>query len=105
MIDFKQRKVQLCGYSIMSYSGSINWAHLKNWKLEGSNDENNWITIDKRENNFDLNDKFKIAHFPITGETQPFRYIQIKVTGPTCGNTSHLCLCRCEFFGKLIETP
>ena len=65
MIDFKQRKVQLCGYSIMSYDDPINYAHLKNWKLEGSNDENNWITIDKRENNFDLNDKFKIAHFQI----------------------------------------
>ena len=43
LIDFKDKKINLKGYSIKSYTYNPNSHNFKSWKVFGSNDQNNWF--------------------------------------------------------------
>ena len=101
--DFKARKVQLTGYTLRTNSAGLNGSHLKNWILDGSNDNIKWVVMDERVNNSDLNGSNLSKYFAIEGNFQPFRYIRIRLSGLTHLKDNLLCLSGCEFFGNLIE--
>lgn len=50
MFDFKYRKVRPNYYSIRSCDGS----HLKNWVIEGSNNQDYWEILDTRNDETSL---------------------------------------------------
>lgn len=63
--DFGPSKIiDLYSYFIRSNCSDPScFAHPKTWRIEGSNDDSNWFTIDRRENNENLNGKFKYCNF------------------------------------------
>jgi len=101
-INFKQMKVKVTGYTLKT-ANYDNYSHLKNWVIEGSLDKENWIEIDRQENNNVLNGANFQHYFSIPRITSPFQYIRIKSIGKTQNNLHYLSFTNIELFGELIE--
>lgn len=57
-------KIDLNSYFIQSNCNNANTdRHPKSWKIKGSNDRENWIDLDLRENDSNLNGPYKKCHF------------------------------------------
>ena len=109
--DFKDRLIQLTNYSIKSSSqgGDRNWAHLRNWVVEVSNDGQNWTEVDRHTNDSTLNGRNITAAFKVKKETDEFyRYVRLRNSGYSWyrypNNNNYAFWLNCvEFFGKLQE--
>ena len=107
--DFKDLMIRLEGYSLKTENMGPNCWHLRNWVIEGSNDKKTWSEIDKEEKNNDLNGKSYHHYFPISNNSQEFRYIRIRSIGRSHygdkynTNDHHLLLCNIEFYGEIIS--
>lgn len=103
--DFKNKKIQLSDYSIMSSSSRYD-GFLKNWIIEVSNDGENFIEIDRRSDNSQLNGFKKFATFTVQKKSKEFyRFVRLRTTGESWHN-SYSCKIKnfiqaIEFFGKL----
>ena len=93
----------MTSYSIKSYAGYQNWHNLKNWKIEVSNDGNEWTTIDEHKNDSTLNGDRVIGTFKIQQETQFYRFIRLHQTGQNWANNNYMVFYCIEFYGKLKE--
>ena len=105
--DFKDLKVKINGYSLKTYADGQNWIHLKNWALQGSQDRNQWIEIDRKINNSDLNGSRNKMYYSISGAVDSFRYIRLKSTGlnhcPNSPYNNRLGLTNIEFYGEIMK--
>ena len=75
---------------------------MMNWIIEGSNDRNNWIEIDRKENNHDLTGANFQQYFPISKTVCEFQYIRIKSIGKHSGGSETLIFSYFELFGEII---
>jgi hypothetical protein len=97
--DFKTYRVIPTHYSVVPESGASN---LRNWVLEGWNDNQSWVTLDTRNNDDALRLKPSSATFKLgSDEIGEFRMIRIRQTGKTHGNDDYLCVAAFEIFGEL----
>ena len=106
-INFKKYKVKINGYSLKACSGNPNTCyHLRNWVIEGSTDRTNWVEIDKRINNTDLNGRDHQQYYSVTSKPiDEFQFIRIKSIGKNNGGppTDHLHFTNIEFYGQIIN--
>ena len=103
-IDFKQMKVKLNGYSLKTSDCLPNaGSHLKNWVIEGSNDRNLWVEIDKQINNYDLNGSSFHHYYSLSKISDEFKYIRIRSIGMTHFNNNLLSFSNIEVFGEIID--
>jgi len=100
-IDFKEKKLNINYYSIKTHGSGPGFSHIKSWIIEGSVSGHEWVIIDSKQNNFDLNRRNAIVSYSIINEGQ-FRYIRIKQTGKNHSGSNYLCLAGLELFGKLF---
>ena len=100
LINFKDKKVDVRGYSIKTYNGSTNGTHLKSWKLEGSNDEETWIKLDEVTNCIELNKPKGVFSKEITSFGY-FQYIRIFQTDKNCFGSNTMTISNLELFGNL----
>ncbi|OHS95546.1 hypothetical protein TRFO_10435 [Tritrichomonas foetus] len=103
IFDFHENhKVSLNGYTIRSGGSS----HPKGWRIEGSNDRENWTLIHEVENCNTLNAPRKTQTFQIEGgEVAPVRYIKYVQTqnqSPKPERKYRINLKAIEFFGQYI---
>jgi hypothetical protein len=105
--DFHDMRVTPRGYLIRTNGGGTNGAHLRSWVIDGTTDSEvtGWAEIDRRENNSDLNGVMFHACFPIFKTSdKSYRYIRLRMTGPTHTNNHYLYILGFELFGELY-TP
>jgi hypothetical protein len=101
LIDFRNSRINPTHYSIRSRTDE-DWYHLRSWVVEGSNNGENWVNLDVRENNCDLTGSGAIHTFAV-GNPGAFGIIQIRQTGTNSGNCHYLQLKSVEFFGTLLR--
>lgn len=100
--DFKDKRVALTGYSIKTCNMKSGQMHLRQWKIEGSNDLEKWVCIDE-ENTDVLNDRLVTQYFQCDSETRTlFRYIHITATGLNWQNNHRIVINELEFYGELF---
>jgi hypothetical protein len=63
--DFKTSQIEPTHYSIRTHGGEAGGSHLQNWVIEGRNEEEEWIQLDERRNDSELNGPSRIATFEI----------------------------------------
>lgn len=109
--DFKNRRIQLSGYSVKSHENGQNRGHLRNWVIEVSKDGQLWEEVDRHSNDSTLNGSSITATFNVASEQSDFyRYVRLRQTGyswnlyPTF-NVYTIYFCLIEFFGKVVEIP
>jgi hypothetical protein len=96
--DFIEKSVSLRYYTLKSHNGMRNW--FTQWEIEGSNDGNDWESLDSR-NTRDLCGKSIAKSYQClkVDRIKYFRFIRMRQTGKTNDNEDHLILCNIEFFG------
>lgn len=101
--DFKLYKVQLKSYSILSFANDFGSSQPKNWVIEASNDNQNWIEIDRHQNDQTLNKSSIVGSFEIQNKDKRFyQYIRIRQTGESWKGNS-FGFNAIEFYGSLKE--
>lgn len=105
--DFKEKSIQLSCYSIESDNAEEGSGHLRNWIIEVSNNAQNWIEIDRHENDGTLNGPSIIATFNIRKKQNDFyRFIRLRQTGNSwinCSTHNQFYFPFIEFYGKLRQ--
>lgn len=105
--DFKDKLVQITGYSIKSYDGKENSRHIRNWSVEVSNDGERWEEIDRRQNESSLNGPNRIVSFQISPERKQFyrfiRILETVISWDGRNNRYDSVFSKVEFFGKLQQ--
>lgn len=100
--DFKERKIILSGYSFQTYAGDKDYGHLKSWKIQGSNDAFDWVDIDTKNDNFELNSSNAVKYWKVENKCA-YRCIRILLTGPNHAGSDILVLKHVEFFGSIKQ--
>jgi hypothetical protein len=100
MIDFKEQRVSVCGYSIRSSNYGKGDHHPRAFRFDGSNDKTKWEAIDSRNVGDDLNGPMVSRKYECK-QSLPFRYIRLMLTERNCGNCWYLMFSQIEFFGFL----
>lgn len=108
--DFKNRSVQLSNYAIKSRTNgsSSDYTSLKSWVIEASNDNTNWIELDRRDNDTSLNGRGFTKTFTVKNQQTVFyRFIRLLQTGKSWyggdDKSYHFGFTFIEFYGKLQE--
>ena len=101
MIDFKDKKINLTKYYLSvpsSYSGN----RPKSWEIQGSNNNEEWEVLDKKQNCFNLSSDESYNTFTCQNvNKQYYRYIRIaNITNKD--NNHSLVLSEIELYGSVI---
>ena len=101
--DFIQRRVKPSHYSIRTYVGGPN--HLRSWRIEGSNDKMKWSKLDEQVSSelFDNIGKSITFHINKTVKVDFYRFLRVKLAGPTITGIHILNVSALEFFGEVAE--
>ena len=102
MFDFIQRQIAISDYTIKTIKFSEDSCHLKTWCIEGSLDCSNWTLIDEQDTDA-LNGPNKIVSFKCKTESEPYRYIRLRMTNSNARGDNLLALNNIEFFGVLVD--
>lgn len=104
--DFKEHQVFMTGYTIRTSVDKIaNGNQPKSFVIEGSNDNNKWITIDEeRECKYLKGEETPKTHtFKINNENNTkFRYIRMKLIDRNWCGSNYLFIDSFEIYGNLI---
>ncbi|KAK8834085.1 hypothetical protein M9Y10_038536 [Tritrichomonas musculus] len=104
IVDFGSRKVDIEHYMIESAPLNKNNDHMKTWKIEGSDDLQNWSLIDLRENVDELNGPLCHMVFKVDeNKRKPFRFIKILQHEKNHRGNWNLCLGHFDFYGTIQE--
>lgn len=95
--DFIKRKVHPTSYLITTH----NCHNPRNWVIEGSNNDNNWIILDTRQNETCLTGEWVTCMFDIKSHDKSYRYLRIRRTGKNSDNSYLLCFSSLDFIGTL----
>jgi hypothetical protein len=99
--DFRSLTITPTHSSLRMHTPGPNNYHVKNWVLEGSTDSQEWIEIDRRENDSDLNNSCSLKTFSIA-RSDPVRLIHLRQIGPNHQSDKYLIFNLFEVFGSVI---
>ena len=102
MFDLKNYYVVANSYAIKSEPNPENYDHMKSWIVEGSLDLNEWVQLDRRENDGSLNHSGAIGEFSIQ-QPSLVRYIRVKEIGTNWADRNYLSMANFELFGELAQ--
>jgi hypothetical protein len=99
--DFKDMNIKPTHDTLRS-ARNCNDHHLRFWALEGSRNGSEWIELDRRENNTELNSQGAIATFPVSRSDEGHG-IRLRQLGKNSSSAGHLEVSAIEAFGVLVE--
>merc|ERR1711907_863971 len=76
---------------------------LRNWELQASIDNLNWVVLRKHENDRSLYDAYGVASWALSESSGTFRYFRIVLTGMTSDNVYRLSCGGFELYGTLFN--
>ena len=97
--DFKSRRVRVTDYRIKTHKFSSYSCHLKEWKLQGSDNQSDWVDMDTRDCDA-LNESRKVEHFTCA-KPGVFRFIRLLSTGPNHRGDYLVAFTNIDFFGSI----
>jgi hypothetical protein len=99
--EFKTVMISVTGYALKSSGNSCQF--LRQWELRGSNDEQNWDILDRR-NTQELDGTYITKTFTTSvglSGAKSYRYIRLTQTAKNACGQDYLMLSQVEFFGSL----
>jgi hypothetical protein len=101
--DFKSSQIETTHYSILTHGGESGGRHLRFWVLEGRNADEEWIVLDERNDDSQLNGRNRLVTFEIQTRMR-VRNIRLRQTGVNHRGDSLLMFFAVEFFGRFFRT-
>eukprot|EP00954_Amorphochlora_amoebiformis_P001562 119973-Amorphochlora_amoeboformis.AAC.2 len=99
----KNKRIVPTAYTLRHYE-SFHQECLRNWKLEASNDGQEWVTLKEHVNDTKIVGKNCTATWPIkvlAHQQHGWSYFRIFMTGPNSSGRNYLCCAGIEFYGIL----
>jgi hypothetical protein len=87
---------------IRSYYAGPGANNLRAWVVEGSIDRVEWIQLDRRDDNSELNGRHIARLFEISHPGE-YQFIRLRQTGKNHANTDSLIISGFEVFGTFLE--
>jgi hypothetical protein len=100
--NLKERRILPTHYAIRTNEKGPGGHHLKSWRVETSDDGENWREINHKEDNEELNGQFFVGTFEVTA-AEHCRFIRLVNIGKNHRGNDALCISGWEIFGTLIE--
>lgn len=100
--DFIGRKINLTHYSIRNRH-DYDANHVRNWVIEGSNNNNEWTILDTHQNDETMKGRNGVHTFEIKKHEEYYRYLRLRQTGKDSGNCFQYAISALEYFGSMIE--
>ncbi|KAK8864811.1 hypothetical protein M9Y10_010336 [Tritrichomonas musculus] len=103
-IKFKNMKLNAIGYVLKSTYHTSGTSYPNSWILAGSNDEENWETLDQVDDKSDLIEANHTAAFECSEKEteEPYSIFRFQMTEPTVDCNWIFRLSKVELFGDLI---
>ena len=102
--DFGEKnEVNLSSYTIRTNGMPQNCNHPKSWRIVGSNNKKQWVSIDHRVDLDDLNGSFLQHRFYCKSNNNSFRYIRFIQENSHGEHQFNVYLTCIEFFGNYYE--
>jgi hypothetical protein len=98
--DFKDMRVLVTHSLLRSDVYQVNTHNVRSWVIEASDDGNEWMEIDRREDNDGVNGPGKSCAFEVQSVVEA-RFIRIRQIGPNANGHRFLILRAFELFGGL----
>jgi hypothetical protein len=98
--DFKEMRVAVTHYILRSHKHSAGGKNLRSWVIEGSEGGENWIELDRRDNEASLNSSKSVKSFEVRNVIE-CRFIRLRETGPNWEGNNHVLLQAFDLFGGL----
>ncbi|KAK8866351.1 hypothetical protein M9Y10_009313 [Tritrichomonas musculus] len=101
--DFKERKIKLSNYSVRSSIGTKPKSeNVQCWKIEGSNDNIKWDTLDSQTIEKSLDGKGFYNTFS-ANSSGFYRLIRMRQTNANTSKNNVLKIGEIEFFGEILQ--
>lgn len=101
LIDLIDKQLIFRSYSLATCEWNQNNEHIKSWIVETSEDGENWIEVDRHENDSSLNKKNAVCNFDVQKVTK-CSFIKIHQIGENWAGNNYLSFKSIEIFGGLI---
>ena len=101
--NFKDNRVRIQHYTIKTHKFPNGSPHMKSWIIEGSNDEETWVELDRRTITV-LNGPNRFQTFPCKNSEGRFKLVRIRQMGLNARGDNILAINNFEMFGQLL-TP
>lgn len=100
--DFKERRVIPTDYTIRTFNSTS--CYLRNWVIEGSEDNSSWTPIDTQQNCPYLKDGASLVHTFTIANQRPdkYRFIRLRPTSANWGGCNCININSFEIYGTLI---
>jgi hypothetical protein len=100
--DFKTGQIEATHYSIRTHDGEPGGGHLRHWVLEGRNGDEEWIVLDERPDDSQLNGQFQEATFEIAIPTS-VQILRLRQTALNRRGDHALRFAAFEIFGNFVR--
>jgi hypothetical protein len=100
--NFKERRIVPTHYTIRTFGGDSDDAHLKSWLVDTSEDGTSWREVAHVENNKQLNGTYFSGTFGVAGGVE-CRFIRLVNIGRNHYGNDQLVISAWEIFGNLVE--
>jgi hypothetical protein len=101
--DFKTAKIEPSHYSINTNGDKAGGTHLQHWVIEGRNEEEEeWIRLDERRENSELNGSGRFATFEIANRVR-VRILRLRQIGLNHRRDHILSFSAFEVFGEFFR--
>ena len=98
-VDLKNNSLVISAYTIRGNTGGRD-NYLRSWRLEASNDNQNWEVLDLQTNNTTINES-TFYYKAIANQSTAYRYFRIIQTGGNSASFNYLYVSELEFYGRL----
>ena len=102
-VQLMKSKLKIDSYVIQSDSQGGKGVCPLSWRLEGSVDGKNWITIDDVKNNQSLHGSNAVSIFPVKTNLMPFSYFKLTQFDTIHSKNKRMFIAYFDLFGKLYE--
>lgn len=99
----RSRRLVINHYTLR-HGGPSKEMALQHWRLEGSENGNDWVTLFTHFNEQALQKKYGTGSWPIKGAPTAYRYFRIIQIGPNTSGSHELSIGGIELYGTLYET-
>lgn len=101
--DFKEHRVKPTDYTMKTYGISPN-RHPKCWVIEGSNDNENWVTLDVQKDCLYTKSSKAVHTFKMNqNNEEAFQYIRFRATSEDWSGMNFVIIDSLELFGFLFK--
>ena len=101
-VDLGEERTLICDHYCLRHGNDDGNFRLRRWRLEGSNDGEQWVSLKEHRSNEWLADQaFSVGSWPVECNGKAYRHFRVLQTGINSAGRHELCCAGIELYGEL----